>query len=141
MHLISLSAAIAICMFVASCAAAPESKERPQVRSGTVEEQMLAGIASAKADLKSGRFTFPHPGPPPVVGAPDRRAQILERYGVYEQSVGDVYSLEGEAFRTAYNLIMEAALEQKLGATFWQRVNSEVKAQSDPAQYKLAPAH
>jgi hypothetical protein len=105
-----------------------------------IEQQILSGIAEAKSDLKKGLLTIQYASPPAKEGV-SVRAEILKTYGVVEQPVSDVLSLQGEAFRSAYNLIMQAAIQQKFGATFWQKVQSEVKTKSENVQFKLAPTH
>jgi len=84
-----------------------------------VEKAMLDGIADAKMELQSGHFAIAIFGLPPAAPEETPRAKILRKYGIVDRIVGDVASLDREAYVAAHNFVMRSALEQKYGEHIW----------------------
>ena len=106
-----------------------------------VEKAMLEGIADAKMELQSGHFAIAIFGLPPVAPEETARTKILSKYGIVDKIVGDVASLDREAYVAAHNFVMRSALEQKYGGHIWSAIDSQIKVASDPISYKLVPVH
>jgi len=103
-----------------------------------VEKQMLSGIADAKKELQRGHFAIAIFGLP---SAPEEtvRTKILSKYGIIDKIVGDVASLDRQAYVAAYNFVMRSALENKYGGDIWSAIDSQIKVASDPVSYRLVP--
>jgi hypothetical protein len=135
----AVAGTLGLAMFAASASAGPADtslESTAQSASKTFLEQKQRGTADAKGDIASGKLIELWFGPPPSEEL-TRRIRALASFGITVRFAGEMYN--DTAYLAAYNATMDAAIESRLGADIWKRVDLAVARSGEPTKAQQRP--